>query len=253
MASAVPAPSPDRVVVPVDGTRSSARSLSLAGRLAEWLESELVVVSVIEDFRSEAPARMAWLDDVLSGLPASVERRIVQARSVAATIAEESTDGLVCIATTAEPFDAEGIRHTVTDGLVAAATAPVIVVGPECPAEAGIDRVVVAIDPDHEQDGLVTWATWIGYHLRVPVEFVHVAHAAPPDLGPKVRSLGLADGETVADRLVAEAHGGLLAMGSHGRTGFHRLIAGSVGAAVIPHATTPVLILGPNAAPPRVQ
>jgi nucleotide-binding universal stress UspA family protein len=252
MPPAVPAPSPDRVVVPVDGTRSSARSLSLASRLAEWLESELVIVSVIDDFRTEAPARMAWLDDLLGDLPTSVKRRIVQARSVATTIAEESADGLVCIATTAEPFDADGIRHTVTDGLVAASASPVVVVGPECPADAGIDRVVVAIDPDHEQDGLATWATWLAYHLRVPLEFVHVADGAPPDLGPKVRSLVPADGESVADRLVAASDGGLLAMGSHGRTGFHRLVSGSVGAAVIPHATAPVLILGPNAAPPRV-
>jgi nucleotide-binding universal stress UspA family protein len=234
------------VVVPVDGTDESARAIPLASNLAAVLGSELVVVSVISDFRSEAPALVERLRDQLHELPSTVERRIVQSTTVAKTLADESTGGLVCIATTAEPFDDEGFRHTVTDSLVAAATSPVVVLGPKCHRSALIDRIVVAIDPTHDQAGLAYWSTRLGYAMKVPVDFVHVAGPDTADTGPKVRVLSPADGQSVADRLLEEAEGALLAMGSHGRTGFRRLIQGSVGAAVIPHSSAPVLILGPN-------
>ena len=239
------------VVVPVDGSDESVRAVPLGSRLASVLGSELVVVSVISDFRSEAPALVERLRVLLDDLPAAVERRIVQSRTVAATLAEESSGGLVCIATTAEPFDDDGFRHTVTDGLIAAATSPVVVLGPRCPAEAAIARIVVAVDPAHDQDGLLYWSTRLGYELKVPVDLVHVATTDAVDAGPNVRVLGADGAGSVADRLVAETEGALLAMGSHGRTGFRRLIQGSVGAAVIARATAPVLVLGPNVDPHR--
>ena len=235
------------VIAPVDGSDESARALPLASRLAGVLGCELVVVSVISDFRSQAPALVERLRGQLHDLPATVERRIVQSATVAKTLAEESAGGLVCIATTAEPFDDEGFRHTVTDSLVAAATSPVVVLGPECHSTAPIDRIVVAIDPKHDQEGLAYWSTRLGYDMKVPVDFVHVAGPIVADCGPKVRVLTPADGQSIADRLLEEAEGALLAMGSHGRTGFRRLIQGSVGAAVIPHSSAPVLVLGPNA------
>ncbi|MEZ5243675.1 MAG: universal stress protein [Acidimicrobiales bacterium] len=238
------------VVVPVDGTAESTRAVPLASKLAGVLGCELVVVSVISDFRSEAPALVERLDDQLRDLSADVERRIVQSRTVATTLADESTGGLVCIATTAEPFDDEGFRHTITDSLIAAATSPVVVLGPKCPNLAPIDRIVVAVDPDHDQEGLLYWSTRLGYDMNVPVDLVHVADTDAEPRGEsddsKVRVLTTAPGQSVADRLLEEADGALLAMGSHGRTGFRRLIQGSVGAAVIPRSHVPVLILGPN-------
>ena len=239
-------PSPRTVVVPVDGSDDSVRAIPLASRLAAALGSELVIVSVVSDFRSEAPALVDRLAEQLADLPQGIERRIVQSRTVATTIAEESAGGILCIATTAQPFDAEGFRHTISDAVIAAATSPVIVLGPKCAVDAAIARIVVAIDPSHEQDGIAYWSTRLGYQLDVPVDFVHVADEPHPELGEKTRSLTTKDGQAVADRLLEEADGALLAMGSHGRTGFRRLIQGSVGAAVIPHATAPVLILGPN-------
>jgi nucleotide-binding universal stress UspA family protein len=138
----------------------------------------------------------------------------------------------------------------VTDSLIAAATSPVVVLGPHCPDLTPIDRIVVAVDPDHDQKGLLYWSTRLGYDMGVPVELVHVAVAgtdpAVPDDDSRVRLLTTTPGQSVADRLLAEADGALLAMGSHGRTGFRRLIQGSVGAALIPRSRVPVLILGPN-------
>ena len=238
------------VVVPVDGSDESVRAVPLGSRLADALGSELVVLSVISDFRSEAPGLVEHLRRQLDDLPAAVERRIVQSRTVATTLAEESAGGLVCIATTGEPFDDEGFRHTVTDQLIASATSPVVVLGPRCPDDAPIDRIVVAVDPAHQQAGLLYWSTRLGYDLGVPVESVHVA-ADGKEAGPNVRVLTPEPGQSVADCLIAAADGALLAMGSHGRTGFRRLIEGSVGAAVIPHAPLPVLLLGPHADPHR--
>ena len=235
------------VVVPIDGTDDSFRAIPLASRLADALGRELVVVSVVGDFRSEAPPLVDRLRDRLRDLPTTIERRIVQSRTIASTIAEESRDGIVCMATSAEVFENDGFRYTVTDRVIAAATAPVIVIGPRCPQDATISRVVVAIDPQHEQSGLLHWSARLGYELDVPVEFVHVAIGDSPPLGEKIRELQPAAGQSVADRLLEESVDALLAMGSHGRTGFRRLIQGSVGAAVIPHSSAPVMVLGPEA------
>ena len=246
-----PRPGVRAVVVPVDGSDESTRAIPLASMLAAVLDSELVVVSVVSDFRNEAAALVDRLHDQLQELPATVERRIVQSATVVRTLAEESAGGLVCIATTAEPFDDEGFRHSVTDSLIAAATSPVIVLGPKCDDTVSIDRVVVAVDPSHDQEGLAYWSTRLGYDMKVPVDFVHVTDSET-DTGEvraedsKVRTLVPGSGQSVAECLIETADGALLAMGSHGRTGFRRLIQGSVGAAVIPHSGVPVLILGPN-------
>jgi len=238
------------VVVPIDGTDDSARAVGLATRLAATLDIELVPVSVIESFRHDASTRVERLRELLADVPSSVERRIVQARFPARAIAEESIDGIVCLATTSQPFDDDGFHHSVVDQLVASATSPVIVLGPKCKPDPELSRVVVAIDPEHDQKGLVYWATQLGYHLSIPVEHVHVAETAPAGLGSKVRHDPLPPGQSVADRLIELAEGALLVMGSHGRTGFSRLVQGSVGAAVLPTATQPVMILGPNASRP---
>lgn len=238
---------PGSVVVPIDGSDDSFRAIPLAARLADALGCELVVVSVITDFRSEARPLVDRLRDRLHDLPAAIERRIVQSRTIASTIAEEASDGIVCMATSAQLFEDDGFRYTVTDRVIAAATSPVIVLGPQCPQDATISRVVVAIDPEHEQTGLARWSTRLGYELDVPVEFVHVATGDTAPLGEKVRELQTAAGQSVADRLLEESADALLAMGSHGRTGFRRLIQGSVGAAVIPRASAPVMALGPEA------
>lgn len=252
MADASPSRAPRAVVVPVDGTDTSIRAVPLASRLAAVLDAELVVVSVVSNFRTDAPTRMAWLAEELGALPDTVERRIVQADAVATTLAEESEGALVCLATTADPFEGDGFRHTVTDELISAATSPVIVLGPNCSPDAAIGRIVVAIDPTHEQTGLAAWATRLGYEMSLPVEFLHVvpddAPDEDPDLGPKIRIVERAAGESVPERLLAESEGAMLAMGSHGRTGFRRLIQGSVGAAVIAKSPVPVLVLGPNTA-----
>jgi len=244
-----PRPGVRAVVVPVDGSDESTRALPLASKLAAVLDSELVVVSVVSDFRNEAPALVDRLRDQLQELPATVERRIVQSATVVRTLADESAGGLVCVATTAEPFDDEGFRHSVTDSLIAAATSPVIVLGPKCDDMVSIDRVVVAVDPSHDQEGLAYWSTRLGYDMKVPVDFVHVADSDTGEVSAKdskVRTLVPSSGQSVAECLIEAADGALLAMGSHGRTGFRRLVQGSVGAAVIPHSGVPVLILGPN-------
>ncbi len=159
-------PAPRSVVVPVDGTHDATRAVPFAAALATALGCELVTVAVISDFRSEAPTLVERLREQLADLPATVERRVVQSRVIAPTIAEESEGGIVCIATTAELFDAEGFRHTITDSVIAAASSPVIVLGPNCNRSPELTRIVVAIDPSHDQDALVHWSKWLADELH---------------------------------------------------------------------------------------
>lgn len=248
MTDAVDHPALRHVVVPIDGSPASARALPLASHLGRVLDVPLSIVSVITDFRSEAGERVAELEDVLDTLPAFVDCRIVQSPATSHVIAEESEDGIVCMATTGRLFDDDGIHGSTVEFVTAAATCPIVVVGPRCAEDPAIDRVVVAVDPSHDQHGLVSWAMRLAYHLGVPVDYVHVDVGDDPSLGPRVRHVGLEPGESVAGALGREADGALLAMGSHGRTGFARLIEGSVAAALLPVVTQPVMILGPRIA-----
>lgn len=244
----VPAASLRHVVVPVDATDESSRAVALARRLAAGLEIPVTVVSVIDDFRLDATTRVETLQRTLADVPGEVERKLVQARSPAHAIAEESHDGVVVMATSATTFDEEGVRGSVAEFVITAATSPVILLGPHCPEDVRVQRIVVGVDPSHDQTGLSSWATRLGYQLGIPVEFVHV-DTDGADLGSKVRRLRLDGAESVAHRLRAETTDGLLALGSHGHVGLARLTKGSVGAAVIADATHPVMILGPNAVP----
>lgn len=237
-----------RLVVPVDDTPGSTRAIELAARLGAELGLPLSIVSVIDDFRSDAAGRVAELRTLLGTLPDEVERKIVQARAPGRAIAEESTDGIVCMATSAATFDDNGVRGSVTEFVTRVATSPVIVLGPRCPENVSITRVVVGIDPSHEQTGLTHWSTRLAYQLGVPVDFVHVDAGDSAELGPKVRRLDLDASETVAHRLIEEANDALLAVGSHGHSGWQKLMQGSVAAELFANATQPVMVLGPNVA-----
>lgn len=247
MAESAEHPPLRHIVVPIDGSAAGARALPFASRLGRDFDLPLSIVSVITDFRSEAGERVATLEEILDTFPPFVDCRIVQSPATAKAIAEESADGLVCMASSGRLFDADGIHGSTAEFVTATATCPVIVLGPECEEDPPVDRVLVAIDPSHDQHGLTAWAMRLGYHLDVPVEFVHVDVGDDAPLGPRVRRIVCDEGETVPERLVAEATGAVLALGSHGRTGFARLLEGSVGAAVLATATQPVMILGPEA------
>lgn len=238
-----------QVVLPVDGSPESVRALPLAARFGSLFEIPVVVVSVVEDLRREGAERIGELEKLLADLPDHIERKIVQAGAPARAIAEESADALVCMATSARLFDDEGIRGSVAEFVTASARGPVVVLGPEGETEPTIDRVVVGIDPSHDQRALTAWATRIAYHAGWPVDYVHVdpGGASPVALGPKVRRIEAVGPRSVASLLDDEAEGALLAIGSHGRTGFDRLLDGSVGGKLFTLTAQPVMVLGPQA------
>lgn len=235
------------VVVPVDGSPESARAVPTGLTLAQQLKVPLTILTVVRDIRRDAPERIDELDATLGDLPFGIERRVVQASAIGTTIAEESGNAIACMATSAELFDEHGLKGSIAELVIAAATSPVVVVGPACAPELEVDRLVVAVDPSHEQSALVTWSTRLAYQLGVELDLVHVDIGDRAELGPKVRRLQLGIDENVADRLVAEAEGAMLAMGSHARTGLDRLVQGSVAGAVFKAARQPVLVIGPRA------
>lgn len=235
------------IVVAVDGSAESARAVPIGLALAQRLKVPLSVLTVVRDIRHDGPDRIDELDATLGELPFGIERRIVQADAVATTIAQEADRAIACMATHAAIFDEQGLKGSIAELVINSATGPVLVVGPACTGELAVDRIVVGIDPSHDQAALVAWATRLAYQLDVAVDLVHVDAGDGAALGPKVRRLQPGTDETVAARLIHEADGAMLAVGSHARTGLDRLVRGSVGGAVFGSARQPVLVIGPHA------
>ncbi len=238
----------DRVVVPLDGSEASRAGLVLGRNLAERLDLPLAVISIVEDMRRDAPDRMAALEPLLEELPPNVDQTIVQADAVGQAIAEEAAGALLCMATGADLFQQDRLVGSIAELVVASATGPVVVAGPRYMVDdpMSIARIVVAIDPEHRQSSLTVWATRLGYQLDVPVDFAHVETGEPLSVARRVERLERSEGQTIAERLVSEAEGAMLAVGSHGRRGLIRLSEGSVSGDVFTLATGPVLVLGPN-------
>ncbi len=236
------------VVVPVDGSPESARAVPIGLALARRLDVPLSVLTVVRDIRRDAPDRIDELDATLGPLPYGIERRVVQASAIGRTIAEEAGDAIACMATTAELFDDHGLKGSIAELVISAATSPVLVVGPACAEALDVDRIMVAVDPSHDQAALINWAARLAYQLGVELDLVHVDVGDGAALGPKVRRLHLGSDEHVAQRLIAEGDGAMLAVGSHARAGLDRLVQGSVAGAVFRTARQPVLVVGPHAA-----
>jgi nucleotide-binding universal stress UspA family protein len=237
-------PTLTRVVLPVDHSEESLRARCLAERLSSSLAVPLVVVSVVNNVRTDALERIAWLEPLLGKPPDNTERRIVQSSTPAKAIAEESAGGLVCMATSATIFDTDGLRGSTAEFVVAASRSPVVLVGPLCDATSEFERIVVGIDPAHPQSSLLHWAVRLGYQLRVPLDFVHVGSDPTVALPPAVRRVEPGPGQSVAHCLDEQAEGAIVAIGCRGRVGLARLTEGSVGAALLARSERPVLILG---------
>ena len=255
----------EQIVVGVDGSESAFASLEWAVRLAEALDGELIVTTVVEpgavsEWRAPAVlAQRPFRTLVLEGDPRTV---LLEAA------AAEHADVLVLGSTATGWFPALHLGHVV-HAVAQHCDRPVVVV-PRGGRSAGLSVVVVGADGSPGSAAAVDWSGHLAHALRGEIVVVHVhlpvVSAGTRQDAPSWRvELETQAGEWIAPlrasevptRLVimegsaastiaevaADERAGILVLGARGAGGFRDLRLGSVALQLLDHAQVPVAIV----------
>ncbi len=261
----------ERVVVPVDGSPTSAAALPAGVSLATRLGAGLDVLMVRP--ASDAPAARAVLDGI--AVPAGAEplRRVVElggtpADAIVAHANHPSE--LVCLATHGHTGVGTAICGSTAERVLRSAERPVVLVGPH--ARPGIDWgerativVCVGASPDGERTlAVAELAALLEAEVRLVTEVI-VGDGLERD--PVVRPDRLATLEHLAEQFERRgvrasyeivpghdlwppinaaadaAKASLLAVTSEARTGVGRVLLGSDAITIVRHSPVPVVAL----------
>jgi nucleotide-binding universal stress UspA family protein len=190
--------------------------------------------------------------------------------------ARQRPQALPCLATHARSPLGELVRGDIAESLVRALDTPVLLLGPQLPADwpGRVETVLACLDTSALAEAVLPAALNLARQASVALRLVEVLPALPAHLGDE----GADSGESwylrdVAARLQREhgvdaacdvlhsddpgaaiaAHAAALpaaviVLGTHGRSGLRQVAAGSVSHAVLRHARCPVLLQRPRVA-----
>ncbi len=265
------------LVVPLDGSDSSVRSVPVAGRLARRLGLAIRLFSASDD--PEGSRR--WMHGVAerhlpdSGVTIDVSE---SEDPVDAIVETAGSTGLVCMATAASLLPHQGRVGSVAEGVVRAMGRPVALVGPEMQPDPGqrTQRVIVPVDGSDLSESSLDIAADLASALDVALWIVTVvSHKAEAAAAAAVGdSLLLVESGYVA-RLAGDmseragrqvdyevlhlddpakaiidfaGDDGTVVMTTHGRSGLSRLFGGSVATGVVAHSERAVFVWRPEEA-----
>jgi nucleotide-binding universal stress UspA family protein len=254
-----------KVLVPLDGSSTARQALAPGLRIARRRGCPLELVTVYD------PVRHAWereLDDLAE--QTGYERADVALVSsaapgeVIAALAREQAGTLVCMATQGRGAVDRMLLGSVTSHVLAASTAPMLLVGPGYAAAEPerYERLVVCMDRSDRDAAVLPVARQWARQLVLTVELVHVA---APDSSPAgdgadaylarlagdLEGEGLAAARTVLEaptaaaaiaQLLADRAGAIALLTPRGRAGLRRLLVGSVTAELLTRSSAPVLV-----------
>lgn len=260
------------MVVPVSPQLPAGAELQAAATIAEQagLAIELVAVDdaalgafALDRFLEETARRV----EVAHGRTAEMTRLDRGADDdVAGAIVRhlaETRPVLACMGTRARGTIGERLFGSVSSAVVRRAEVPVLLVRPDTRPLATVRRVVTAVDGSSFAEAAATRAAELAERLGARLTIVEVLDRAPE--GDVVESAYVNRlARRFADRSVevdfdvlhgdparaivdhtSDDNGTIVAMGTHGRTGIARLVAGSVTHGVVRGATCPVLVVPP--------
>jgi nucleotide-binding universal stress UspA family protein len=278
---AVPPIAVHTFVVPLDGSSTSERALPVAIELAARCAAAIDLVRVIDN-EDDAAAVRAELKAVAVSAPRVTVDVLVGPDAATCLGAHVSAlvRPVVCMASHGRGRSAAFVGSVASD-LVAAVSAPVVMVGPRIddvapwlPAPSPRAGVVVCVDPKQALDALVGVGLSWGARLREPVEVVTVAEPVPAPMGSGLarRRFGPdGDPEGFLESLITEprARGAavsarvlwdpispadgvraflrehpttLVIVDTHASRGVARMFTGSVAASIVHTSPAPVLV-----------
>lgn len=259
------------IIVPLDGSEFAERALATAHNLARQSGADLVLVTSRLGGTTEPESYLrltAQSAEMESARTVVFEDRLADA--AIATLAENEPDAVVCMTTHARGSVGEAVFGSVAERVMQRTHVPVVLVGPAA-TDAGtrtFEELIVCLDGSRAAAEILPPAALVARDLDIPMLLVDVVD---PDAGPNhgagdsvalestplqraARTLGgsgvavsweVLHGSDPASSIVefaATRPTPLLAMTTHGRTGFARVTAGSVTMSVVQHASCPVLV-----------
>jgi nucleotide-binding universal stress UspA family protein len=261
------------LIVPIDGSDASWRAFDTALALAARCDADVEVVEIADDETEVAPTRSA-LEERLAqhaeGDEVPVSSRVdVADDSVAATLAamvDAHPEALVVMSSHGRGRSA-ALLGSVTEELLRRSYGPMLVVGPHCVASEFDGPIIATVDGSHASEfGLPLAAAW-GIELNGEPWIVQVADpdtfttgdaresAYPARLARRLAAdsshpvqFEILHGHDVASEVTdfARSLGATMIVATtHGRTGMPRFVVGSTAAALVRHASCPVLLLRP--------
>jgi nucleotide-binding universal stress UspA family protein len=264
------------ILVPTDGSDVAERAVAPALTLARGAGVPVVFVRVEDDPAAmEATARD--LEDFAEQHPSDVkvDTAVIPPYegNVARALVTEASDrqALICMASHGRSRVGKAVLGSIAADVVSRSTDPVLLVGPQCePArDMSGQRLGVCLDGSKFAEAILPiaaqWATTFGLRLWLlesasPADLAGLAGAPPADVVESsyvarvARGLsGRVDWDVLharqpVDAIVAYAEEhpvAVLAMATHGRTGWSRLAEGSIALQVLHRAPCPVLIVHP--------
>lgn len=253
----------DQILVPLDRSPGAERVVMPAARLASRLGARLLLWGATFDEMLLGDVE-TYLRDLLGHVAAGQGAiRATWSHDPAAAIAElvgEQRSTLVVMATHARSRIGEAALGSVSYGVVALASCPVLFVGPHCSTEAAgaITTVVAPLDGSPRAETALGVAAGFAHDGGFPLTLLQVAPPGQPDEGPAgyLRAAagsygpGIAtvvlQGPKPADAIVnyaSQAPGTCLALCTHGEGGSGYSTLGRVVASVLRQAPCPVLVI----------
>lgn len=261
------------IIVPVDGSQPSWTAVRFGAAIAEEVDADIEVVTVVEHQDDLVEAHAALEDGLtaLDDLPRKPSIGVLVGDSVAATLARhcESVSGSMIVMSSHGRGRSAAVLGSVADQLLADMFGPIIVIGPA----AGEPRplagdILVPVDGSHfaksSVDLAASWAIglggvpWIVEVLDRPtpntggdvIESSYPARLAR-ELHQRTRhdvEFEVLHGSSPARSITSYAGGTdqrLIVIATHGRSGVERLRLGSTAAGVVRTAPCPVVLHRP--------
>jgi len=265
------------LVVPLDGSDSSVRSVPVAGRLAKRLGLAIKLFSASTEPDRSRQRIHGVADRYLPDTDVTIDVSD-SPDPVDAIVEAAGSTGVVCMATAASLRPHQGRVGSVAEGVIRAMGRPVALVGPEMQPHPGqrTQRVIVPVDGSDLSESSLDVAADLASILDVPLWIVTVvSHKAEAATARAVGdSLLLVEAGYVARlaRDMSQRAGrqvdyevlhlddpakaindfaqddGTVVMTTHGRSGLSRLFGGSVATGVVAHSKRAVFVWRPEEA-----
>jgi nucleotide-binding universal stress UspA family protein len=259
---------PSTLLVPLDGSDEARRATPVASALAAGLGADLVLMTTPQTRdtagREEPPP---WLAEAASdaGAVPTRTRFVLDDRPADAITrtARDLGDAAVCMTTHGHGRVLGAALGHVAEDVVRTLRTPVVLVGPDSGPWHAAGPLLVCHDGSAAADAIIPvakeWATALGLPLSLAFAFHPLDVESAQQLPTRVTDAAAALGPSVPLHSVRDAYPAgairhlaeqlrpsMLAMSTHGRTGWARLALGSVATTVVRASACPVLVVRPD-------
>jgi nucleotide-binding universal stress UspA family protein len=260
------------IIVPLDGSQFAERALGPARTLARQTDASVVLLM---SRLGGVPEPDAYLQSAAEGAGIESPRIVVIPDLLAATaipmVADTEPEPLVCMSTHGRSGPGLALFGSIAEAVLRRISVPIVFVGPSAisTGDQDFEQVVACLDGSELAEAVVPVAVDLSRDLDANLWLVRVSsfdwrvdvpptleadalEAAPlqrtahalsdDDLKVSWETLHGTDPAAAIVEFAGTFPSALIAMTTHGRTGFGRVVAGSVTMSVVHAARCPVLV-----------